>query len=91
MLFLSDVLTVDPSEWGSTRIADVMRADAPVGRPDWTIGQALAAMLRGQVDHLPVVDDGGKLRGVCSAVDILDLDELLDWLETGGDGDAAGH
>jgi hypothetical protein len=91
MLFLSDVLTVDPSEWGSTRIADVMRADAPVGRPDWTIGQALAAMLRGQVDHLPVVDDGGKLRGVCSAVDLLDLDELLDWLETGGDGDAAGH
>jgi CBS domain-containing protein len=91
MLFLGDVLQVDPAEWGTTPIAEVMRTDAPVARPDWTIGQALAAMLAADVDRLPVVDDDGKLRGVCSAVDILDLDELLDQLERNPDDDHGAH
>ena len=80
MLFLGDVLSVDPSEWASTCVADVMRTDAPVGRDDWSIGQALAAMLAADVDHLPVVGSDHELLGLCTAVDILDLDELLDRL-----------
>ena len=83
MLFLADVLALDPATWATTPVADVMRADAPVGRPDWTIGQALGAMLAADVDHLPVVDEAGAFLGVCSVVDILDLDDLLDRL--GGD------
>jgi CIC family chloride channel protein len=91
MLFLTDVLTVDPAAWGTTSLAEVMRADAPVGRADWTIGQALAAMLAADVDHLPVVDDAGSLLGVCTTVDILDLDELLDRLDSDGGSGDPGH
>jgi predicted transcriptional regulator len=86
MLFLSDVLDIDPSEWAMTPVSDVMRRDAPVGRADWTIGQALAVMVAGDVDHLPVVDANGEIDGVCTTVDILDLDELLERLDP-GDGD----
>ena len=81
MLFLADILEVEPSDWATTPLAEVMRPDAPVGRADWTIGQALGAMLAADVDHLPIVDGGGTLLGVCTAVDILDLDELLDRLD----------
>jgi CBS domain-containing protein len=77
MVFLDDVLAVDPGQWPTTTVADVMRADAPVGRPDWTIGEALAAMLTAEVDHLPVVGDDGFLRGVAATADILDLGDLL--------------
>jgi CBS domain-containing protein len=77
MVFLHDVLAVDPGQWPTTTVADVMRVDAPVGRPDWTVGQALAAMLAADVDHLPVVAEDGSLRGVASTADILDLDDLL--------------
>jgi CBS domain-containing protein len=80
MLFLTDILKVDPGDWATTPLADVMRRDAPVGRPEWTIGQALAAMLTADVDHLPVLDGDGALVGIASTVDILDLDELLDRL-----------
>src|SRR5204863_86827 len=71
MVFLDDVLAVESGQWATTTVADVMRADAPVGRPDWTIGQALAAMVAGGVDHLPVVGDGGVLHGVAGTADIL--------------------
>lgn len=89
MVFLGDILARDPAEWATTPLSDVMRADAPVGRPDWTIGQALAAMLADDVDVLPVIDDGGSLLGLCSTVDILDLDELLDRLNQDRDGGEA--
>jgi CBS domain-containing protein len=85
MLFLDDVLLLDPSQWGTTPIADVMRRDAPVGRADWTIGQALGAMLAADVDHLPVVDDADHVVGICTTLDILDLDELLDRLDPGSE------
>jgi CIC family chloride channel protein len=88
MLFLGDVLAVDPSDWGATPVAAVMRPDAPSGRADWTIGQSLIAMLAAEVDHLPVVDDAGRLLGVCTTADILDLADLLDRLDReAGEGD----
>jgi CIC family chloride channel protein len=81
IVFLEDVLAVDPEQWPSTTIGAVMRTDAPVGRPDWTIGQALAAMVAAGVEYLPVVGDDGALRGLAGTVDILDLDDLLGRLE----------
>jgi CBS domain-containing protein len=80
-VFLEDVLAVDPEEWPTTLIGAVMRTDAPVGRPDWTIGQALAAMVGAGVEYLPVIGDDGALRGLAGTVDILDLDDLLERLE----------
>jgi CBS domain-containing protein len=85
MVFLDDVLTVEPERWATTTVGEVMRTDAPVGRPDWTIGQALGAMLAGGVEHLPVVDGAGVLHGVAGTADILDLDDLLGRLEPGPD------
>jgi CBS domain-containing protein len=82
MVFLDDVLSVDPEQWPTTSIGAVMRTDAPVGRPDWTIGQALAAMVGAGVEYLPVVADDGALRGLAGTVDILDLDDLLGRLES---------
>ena len=80
MVFLDDVLAVEPGRWATTTVGEVMRADAPVGRPDWTVGQALAAMLVAGVEHLPIVDDG-VVHGVVGTADILDLDDLLGRLE----------
>src|SRR5581483_9125466 len=82
IVFLEDVLAVDPEEWPTTLIGAVMRTDAPVGRPDWTIGQALAAMVGAGVEYLPVIGDDGALRGLAGTVDILDLDDLLERLES---------
>ncbi len=81
MVFLEDVLAVEPSSWASTPVAEVMRNDVPVGQSTWTIGQALTAMQAGQVEHLPVVGDNGVLRGVATTADILDLDDLLNRLD----------
>jgi chloride channel protein, CIC family len=75
--FLDGVLAIEPDRWPATTVGDVMRVDVPAGRPDWTIGQALAAMLAAGVDHLAVVGDDGRLRGMAGTVDILDLDDLL--------------
>ena len=41
MVLLDDVLAVEPVAWPTTAVAEVMRVDIPVGRPDWTIGEAL--------------------------------------------------
>jgi CIC family chloride channel protein len=82
MAFLDEVLAVDPDRWPGTTVGQIMRADVPVGRPDWTIGQALTAMLAAEVEHLPVVGDDGQVRGVAGAVDILDLDDLLRRLDS---------
>jgi predicted transcriptional regulator len=85
MVFLDDVLAIEPEQWATTTVADVMRRDAPIGRPNWTIGQALAAMLTAGVDHLAVVGDDGVVCGVAGTADILDLDDLLGRLEAGTD------
>ena len=85
MVFLDDVLAVEPDRWPTTTVAEVMRIDVPVGRPDWTIGEALAAMVGAGVDHLPVVGDDGGLRGLASTVDILDLNDLLGRLPGGSE------
>jgi len=81
MVFLDDVLAVEPARWPETTVGEVLRADAPTGRPDWTIGQALTAMLAAEVDHLPVIGEDGTLRGLATTTDILDLGELLDRLD----------
>lgn len=84
MVILEDVLGVDPDEWPTTTLDSVLRADSPVGRPDWTMGQALQAMIDGEVDHLPVVDARGRLRGVVTSDAIIDRSRLMDRLDPPG-------
>lgn len=56
--------------------------DVPCGRPDWNLGQALRAMVDGEVDHLPIVDRAGHLRGMVTSDAILDRSRLMDRLES---------
>jgi CBS domain-containing protein len=52
------------------RTADHLTWDVVYARPDWTIDEAAAAMVRGGFRHLVVVDDDEVL-GVISVRDIL--------------------
>lgn len=88
LVLLNDALAVDHDDWPTTRLATIARRDVPTASPDRTVGQALDAMLRADVRHLPVVDDAGELRGLVTSQAILDLETLLDRLEpTGGGGE----
>ncbi|CAN5581760.1 hypothetical protein BH24ACT4_BH24ACT4_10030 [soil metagenome] len=85
LVLLNDVLGIEPDEWPDVTLADVARRDVPVGRPDWNLGQALRAMIDGEVEHLPVVDARGRLRGVVTSDAIIDRSRLMDRLEGQGD------
>lgn len=85
LVVLDDVLGVDPDEWPEKMLSEVARRDVPVGRPDWNLGEALRAMIDGEVDHLPVVDANGKLRGMVTSDAIIDRSRLMDRLEGKGD------
>lgn len=83
LVVLDDVLSIAPEGWAGVRLVDVARTDVPVGDPTWTLGQALTAMLDADVDHLPVVDAAGRLRGVVTSAAIIDRAELADRLDRG--------
>lgn len=85
MVVLDDILAIEPESWPGVTLADVARYDVPVGRPDWTLGRALRAMIDGDVDHLPVVDAAGRLRGMVTSAAIIDRTALMDRLDGGGD------
>lgn len=85
LVLLNDVLGIEPDEWPDRLLSDVARRDVPVGRPDWNLGQALRAMIDGDVDHLPVVDANGRLRGMVTSDAIIDRSRLMDRLEGQGD------
>ena len=81
LVVLDDVLAVEHDEWAGTELAAVARTDVPTGRPDWNLGQALAAMVDADVDHLPIVNEAGNLRGMVTSDAILDRTRLLERLE----------
>jgi CBS domain-containing protein len=51
-------------------VANHLTADLTFARPDWSLEQAAAAMVRGGFRHLVVVD-GGELVGILSMRDIV--------------------
>lgn len=81
LVVLDDVLGIDPDDWPVVTLAEVARRDTPLGHPDWNLGQALRAMLDGDVDHLPVVDSRGRLRGMVTSDAIIDRSRLMDRLD----------
>ena len=56
---------------GSERVSEQMTPDVASVRPETTVPQAAAIMLRNRVHHLPVVDDDNRLRGIVSTMDVL--------------------
>ncbi|MGY6499771.1 MAG: chloride channel protein [Acidimicrobiales bacterium] len=81
MVLLDDVLAVDSADWITTTVADIVRTDLEVVRPDATVAAALTRLSRSPADHLAVVDDGGRLYGLVSQESILDLGELMDRID----------
>jgi CBS domain-containing protein len=72
MVTLGDIQAVAPQERASTRVADVMggRAGVTTVAPDTLLAEALEAMLGGDFEQLPVLEDG-RLVGVLSRADII--------------------
>jgi CBS domain-containing protein len=56
---------------GSERVSEQMTPDVAAIRPEATVAEAAASMLRNRVHHLPVVDANNVLRGIVSTMDIL--------------------
>ncbi len=81
LVVLDDVLGIDPDEWAETTLAEVARPGHAGGPPGLDLGQALRAMLDGDIDHLPVVDSQGRLRGVVTSDAIIDRSRLMDRLD----------
>ncbi len=82
LVVLNDLLALDPALWAETTLDEVARTDLPTGRPDWTLGRAMRQMVDGEVDHLPVVDERGGLRGMVTSDAIIDRTRLMDRLES---------
>lgn len=81
---LEAILDVEPESWPTTRLAEVVGDERQArGGPDWTLGEALAAMVAADTDHLPIVGDDGRFLGLVTRASILDLQELLDRLAAG--------
>lgn len=84
MVTLGDIQAIAPQERASTRVVDVMggRAGLTTVRPDTPLAEALAAMLGGDFEQLPVLEDG-RLIGVLSRADIIRQIQLREALHLG--------
>jgi CIC family chloride channel protein len=86
MARMDELDKVDEGQWETEPVMAIARTDLPVGRPDWTLREAVEAMQAADVDRLPVVDAGGRFIGVVSTSEILKLDEILGEAEESGGG-----
>jgi CBS domain-containing protein len=86
MARIDELDEVDEAQWETEPITAIARTDLPVGRPDWTLREAVEAMQAADVDRLPVVDASGRFVGVVSTSEILKLDEILGEAEESGGG-----
>lgn len=59
--------------WRETALRDVLRRDTPLATSDEPVEDALQRMTDNAVTVLPVMDEGGRLIGVVTSLDILDL------------------
>ncbi|MFE0186835.1 CBS domain-containing protein [Streptomyces sp. NPDC059008] len=62
-----------PSDERGTTAGALMTSPAVVARPDWSAVQAARTMEERKVKRLPVVDDSGRLIGVISRSDLVQL------------------
>jgi CIC family chloride channel protein len=82
MCSLDRASEIDRDDWETTPITAIMRTDLPVGRPSWTLRDAVVGMESASTDVVAVTDSAGNFIGVVYYSEILKLDEILD--ETGG-------
>jgi CIC family chloride channel protein len=68
-----DVLLAEAPE--DSPLAEVDAGDVVAVSPDTSVLEALHRMLEESVEHLPVLDDDGRLVGICTRTDILRVRE----------------
>ncbi len=70
----------------STPVRELMSTIVEMGTEETTLSEALAVMLERHYRHMPIVDEQGKVLGICSIRNILEarVDDLLAQLD--GDG-----
>jgi CIC family chloride channel protein len=74
-----DAATVlDPALWPQRTVAGSMRPPVVVGSPGWTAHQGVEVMSAAQVDHLPVVEETGRLVGVVRSSEVVRLGQILE-------------
>lgn len=81
LMRMEELEAIERERWASTTVGEAMASDLPVGRPQWTIKQAVEAMETAGADALPIVDDDGNLAGIVATSDLIKLDEILDTAE----------
>ncbi|AWZ03472.1 MULTISPECIES: CBS domain-containing protein [unclassified Streptomyces] len=69
----ADLLRRPGSGNGSNTAADVMTSPAITAQPEWSVVRAARVMRKHQVKRLPVVDATGRLIGILSRSDLLQL------------------
>ncbi len=67
----------------TTPVRDLMSAIVEMATEETTPSEALAVMLERHYRHMPIVDDHGKVLGICSIRNILEarVDDLLAQLD----------
>ncbi|MFI1197916.1 CBS domain-containing protein (plasmid) [Streptomyces sp. BHT-5-2] len=69
----ADLLRRQLSKAGAANAEAIMTSPAVVARPEWSVVEAARTMEQRRVKRLPVVDDGGRLIGVISRSDLVQL------------------
>ncbi len=81
MVTLSDVLAVDRSELATTTVADVLRTDLPTATLGWSLRRVSEAMENADVDRVAVLETDGRLAGIVTTNELIQLEDLLSDLE----------
>ncbi|MFE6740420.1 CBS domain-containing protein [Streptomyces tubercidicus] len=69
----ADLLRRQIAKLGATSAEAIMTSPAVVARPEWSVVEAAKTMEKKKVKRLPVVDDSGRLIGVISRSDLVQL------------------
>ncbi|MEI5130886.1 CBS domain-containing protein [Streptomyces libani] len=69
----ADLLRRQIAKLGATTAEAIMTSPAVVARPEWSVVEAARMMEKKKVKRLPVVDDSGRLIGVISRSDLVQL------------------
>ncbi|MGI5256106.1 CBS domain-containing protein [Streptomyces angustmyceticus] len=69
----ADLLRRQIAKLGATTAEAIMTSPAVVARPEWSVVEAAKTMEKRKVKRLPVVDDTGRLIGVISRSDLVQL------------------
>ncbi|MCP5031138.1 MAG: chloride channel protein [Actinomycetia bacterium] len=72
-----DAARIDRNHWDELSVIEIIDAEAPVGRPSWSIRDAVASMGANDSELLAIVDEQTGFIGLVRDSEIVKLDEIL--------------